>query len=337
MSSVQVLKKNEVAAFLETLPSDHLLFIVDEKLKDLKNVFLDLENVNKKKSVFYCKSGEETKNFHELEKAIEFFLSQGIHRKCILVSFGGGATSDFSGLVASLLLRGISWVTIPTTFLAMIDAAIGGKVAINSKFGKNLIGHFYLPLNNILIPDFLTTLPQEELFNGMGELVKYAFLDIAIYQAILSGEPLHLIMKRCIDYKNKIVKKDLREEGDRKLLNLGHTFGHAFEIHLKIPHGQAVLKGLEFILKMDNKIELLESFYKLCEHLSLPLNKYNFPKFEVIKELVMRDKKVQNVDEIDWINIIEIGKPEIKRESIEAFLQRAEIVYGEYVKLHQGS
>jgi 3-dehydroquinate synthetase len=88
---------------------------------------------------------------------------------------------------------------------------------------------------------------------------------------------------------------------------------------------------------MDNKIELLESFYKLCEHLSLPLNKYNFPKFEVIKELVMRDKKVQNVDEIDWINIIEIGKPEIKRESIEAFLQRAEIVYGEYVKLHQGS
>jgi 3-dehydroquinate synthetase len=335
MSKVKMLKKNELPAFLEGLATDHLLFIVDEKLKDLKKEFLNLELVTKKKSVLYCKSGEETKNFHELEKVIEFFLSQGIHRKCILVSFGGGATSDFSGLVASLLLRGISWVTIPTTFLAMIDAAIGGKVAINSKFGKNLIGNFHLPLHNILIPDFLTTLPHDELLNGMGELVKYAFLDLTIYQAILGGEPLHLIMKRCIEYKLNIVEKDLREEGDRKLLNLGHTFGHAFEKILMVPHGVAVLMGLEYILLMNANKELLEKFYKLCEHLSLPMIKKNFPQFEEIKELVIRDKKVQNLEEIDWISLHEIGRPEIKREAISDFLQRAESVYGEYVKLHQ--
>jgi 3-dehydroquinate synthase len=162
-------------------------------------------------------------------------------------------------------------------------------------------------------------------------------LDTSIYQAILSGEPLHLIMKRCIDYKLLIVEKDLKEEGDRKLLNLGHTFGHAFEILLKIPHGHAVLMGLEFVLMLENKNELLEKFYKLCEHLSLPSNKHNFPKYEDIKELVMRDKKVQNMDQIDWITVNDIGAPEIKRESIEAFLQRAENVYGEYVKLHQGT
>jgi len=337
MSNVQVLKKSELSSFIQSLNTDHVLFVVDEKLIDLKKDFLNLESVNKKKSVYYCKSGEETKNFHELEKALEFFLSQGIHRHCILVSFGGGATSDFAGLVASLLLRGISWVVIPTTFLSMIDAAIGGKVAINSKFGKNLIGQFHLPTHNILTPDFLTTLPPEELLNGMGELIKYAFLDKNIFTAIFSGEPLHLIIKRCVEYKLKIVESDLREEGDRKLLNLGHTFGHAFEKCLKLPHGVAVLLGIQFIFFMGNKTALLEELNKLKNQLSIPCGKYIFPDFAAIQDLVMRDKKVQVNEQIDWIDVSDIGTPLVQRESMDSFLQRAKSVYGEYVKLHQSN
>jgi 3-dehydroquinate synthase len=202
--------------------------------------------------------GEETKDLVHFGKLAEEILAIGIERGTMLLALGGGVVGDVTGFAAATLLRGIDFVQIPTTLLAQVDSSVGGKTGINTRIGKNLIGAFYQPRLVLADTATLTTLPRRELLAGYAEIVKYGLIRDAGFFAWLEAEggsvcalvPEALrraIMTSCA-MKADIVAADEREEGDRALLNFGHTFGHALETDTgfssRLLHGEAVALGM---------------------------------------------------------------------------------------------
>lgn len=316
----QIVNLDSLKKQLEEIDTDTILMVVDTTVYNIYRKEFDfLKWKNKKVHLWKCLEGESTKVFDELKNCVEFFLSRGIHRNAHLVAFGGGACSDFAGLVAALLLRGISWSVVPTTTLAMIDAAIGGKVAINSESGKNLIGAFHMPENIYFVYQFNESLDRATRQCGNGELFKYAFLDIKIYSAIINGAKQEDVIALCAEYKQKIVEDDFKESNKRKILNLGHTFGHAIERIYKIPHGVAVAWGMVIIFTIFDQEKNLIEMKKLLEFIDLdltesPWHNKSFP-IEEIMNLVARDKKSISQEEIEVILLDEIGLPSINKVS----------------------
>jgi len=200
--------------------------------------------------------GESTKSLTFASMLWEKLLDAGFTRKSVIIGLGGGVITDLAGFVASTFMRGVSLLLAPTTLLAQIDAAIGGKTGINFR-GKNMVGTFYLPRYIVIDPDVLHTLPPEEWSNGYGELVKYAILSRDIHGAVMRGSGVNEdIIERCVRYKLSIVNQDLKEHGIRRVLNLGHTFAHALEKYYgyKIKHGVAVAQGLRFSALLGEKL-----------------------------------------------------------------------------------
>jgi 3-dehydroquinate synthase len=200
--------------------------------------------------VFWLDHPESQKNLQVFGEACSFFLKMGIRRQSKLIAIGGGATTDLAGFVAASVLRGVSWVSIPTTMLAMVDGAIGGKVAINMPEGKNLVGAFHAPEQVLICDEFLTTLPEEEWLSGKGEVIKYGFLSQKIHQLIIDKADASIVAWECALHKKTVVERDFKETGERILLNLGHTLGHAFESSLKIPHGLSVILGMKTLFNL---------------------------------------------------------------------------------------
>src|SRR5215472_8577709 len=207
--------------------------------------------------------GEETKDLTHFGRLAEDILAIGIERGSMLVALGGGVVGDVTGFAAATLLRGIGFVQIPTTLLAQVDSSVGGKTGINTRMGKNLIGAFYQPRLVLADTSVLATLPRRELLAGYAEIVKYGLIRDAEFFAWLEAEagalcdlqPAALrqaVMTSCA-MKAEIVAADEREEGDRALLNFGHTFGHALETETgfssRLLHGEAV--GLGMVLAFD--------------------------------------------------------------------------------------
>jgi 3-dehydroquinate synthetase len=283
------------------------IIIVDE---NIYNIYKD----HFKNEIFYITpAGEACKNFKEVEKCLNFFLEKGVNRKSHLIVIGGGATSDFGGFVASILLRGISFSIIPTSLLSMIDSSIGGKTGINSLKGKNQIGSFHLPENVWIDIDFIKTLPRPEIESGMGEILKYAFLDEEIYQIIKEKSPIEKTIRACIKYKNQIVKDDYLEAGNRKVLNLGHSIGHALEVHYRLSHGEAVRWGIYLILNIFNHIDLKKDFIELNHNLFGNFKKPSWIEkgldIASLMDLVKKDKKKIGGDKIELVTLEKIGKP----------------------------
>jgi 3-dehydroquinate synthase len=202
--------------------------------------------------------GEPTKDLDHYGRLAERVLSCGIERGTMLVALGGGVVGDLTGFAAATLLRGIDFVQIPTTLLAQVDSSVGGKTGINTSLGKNLIGAFYQPRLVLADTATLATLPRRELLAGYAEIVKYGLIRDAEFFAwcerqgnalcALAPEPLrHAVLTSC-RMKAAIVAADEREEGDRALLNFGHTFGHALEAETgfssRLLHGEAVALGM---------------------------------------------------------------------------------------------
>ena len=278
-SKITYLKKLELYKELDNYKEGQFFAIADQKIKNHLPQWIQFSP-----HVFWLKSPEEEKNLAAYGQAIEFLLKSGIQRSSSLYAFGGGATTDIAGFVASTILRGIQWCAVPTTLLAMIDGSIGGKVGINMPQGKNQIGAFHAPEEIFICSDFLTTLSEKDLISGKGEILKYGFLSEKIYDLILKKAPLDEIAHGCAVYKSEVVARDFKEEGERILLNLGHTFGHAFEPLLKISHGHAVAMGLRYLLKVMKLSEPLAQWDKMARALSLPLEKYDiahFPLFDL--------------------------------------------------------
>jgi 3-dehydroquinate synthase len=215
--------------------------------------------------------GEGSKTLPTLERALEFMLQAGLDRRSTLVAFGGGVVGDLGGLAAALFMRGIACLQCPTTLLAQVDSAVGGKTAVNLRAGKNLVGAFHQPSGVLADTETLVTLPEEELRSGLGEVVKSALIGdgelLALLEretrAVLARDPdcLGEVVARCVRVKAAVVARDEEERGERKLLNLGHTFAHAIERaagYGRIAHGIAVGVGLILALRASEETGMLE-------------------------------------------------------------------------------
>ncbi len=217
-------------------------------------------------------ASETTKSFNHFETLLENILGFGIDRKTTVIALGGGVIGDIAGFAAAVLLRGIDFVQIPTTLLSQVDSSVGGKTGINTSHGKNLVGAFHQPKLVLADTGALATLPKRELLAGYAEVVKYGLIDDFEFfewcesnaRALLDGdeEALRYAVLQSCQSKARIVAADERESGLRALLNLGHTFGHAFEAETgygdKLLHGEAVSIGCIQAFRLSTRLGLCE-------------------------------------------------------------------------------
>lgn len=251
---------------------------------------------------FILPAGEKSKNYKNLIKILEAMLAAGMRRSCRVIAMGGGVVGDIAGLAASLYMRGVHLVQIPTTLLAQVDSSVGGKTAVDHRGVKNVIGAFYQPEEVIADPLFFSTLPKRELRCGLGEIIKYGALDENIYNYLLknsdrlySDKLLENIVGMCISHKAKVVTKDEKDSGGlRKSLNLGHTTGHALELHYgRKSHGEYVLTGMYYELQIARKLGICGGQY--AENLEKLIKKViSIPTYDNIAEAALNavhDKK----------------------------------------------
>jgi 3-dehydroquinate synthase len=212
--------------------------------------------------------GEQTKSFAHLEHLIDALLSETVERGSLIVALGGGVIGDLTGFAAGVLKRGVDFAQVPTTLLAQVDSSVGGKTAINTAHGKNLVGVFHQPRLVIADTDVLGSLSKRELLGGYAEVVKYGLLGDADFFAwlerygakALAGEAAAIThaVAHCCAMKAAIVARDERETGERALLNLGHTFGHALEAATgygeRLIHGEAVGLGCVLAMRLSAKL-----------------------------------------------------------------------------------
>ncbi len=210
-------------------------------------------------------AGEASKQLATVGRVAEELVAGGLDRKSVIVALGGGVVGDLAGFVAATLFRGIAVVQVPTTLLAMIDSAIGGKTGVDLPAGKNLIGAFWQPQVVVADPDTLSTLPERELRAAVGELVKYGLLDSEeLFGLCETADPTDpSLIRRCVAYKAWVVSRDEREQtGERALLNLGHTIGHAIEAEAgygNLLHGECVALGLIAACRVSRALELCDA------------------------------------------------------------------------------
>lgn len=330
MSDLKLISEKDIAGEYLKIKTDTFVLFTDIYVAEIYRDFISelievLQRDGRRVHLWKSPRAEQCKNYQEYIKATEFCLEKGVHRRAHFIAFGGGALSDFAGFVASTCLRGVSWSVIPTTLLSMIDASIGGKVAINSKFGKNLIGAFHLPLAIFISPHFLKTLDEQEIKSGKGEMLKYFFLDQSIFelQQKNDGRPelIPLLIEACAQFKLQVTRDDLNEAGKRKILNLGHTFGHAIERIYKIPHGEAVFWGMviKFLL-FDNGPEMIR-LKQLAQRIGFLFDESPWLNktidVNLIFDYVSRDKKKISAPEIEIIHATIDEGVSIKKHNVE--------------------
>ena len=299
--------------------------------------------------VFVLKPGEKTKNFRTIDVLINWILKNNFSRSDCLIAVGGGVVGDITGFTANLIKRGIKFINIPTTLLSQVDASIGGKTAVNSKYGKNLIGTFYQP--DLVISDIsaIKYLPQRELVCGYAEILKHSLIEDKVFFYWLDKNAKKIIAERNLDsikyaiiksckIKSKVVTKDEKEKNYRMILNFGHTFGHAFEgitnYSKKLNHGEAVLLGILLICDFShfNKLLSLHDLNVIKKHYTkynLPTNYNQFLKnknFYKIISFIKADKK--NIEQkLNLVLIKKIGKSFVTKKfsvtKIKAFLKNA--------------
>lgn len=303
-----------------------VFFIADKKMYTAHKYLIDKEytKFENKKNFMLFEASEKNKSFKSVQSFLGEMLIAGYGRDSLLIAAGGGIAGDIAGFTASIFARGIQFVQIPTTLLAMVDSSVGGKTGINFGHTKNIVGSFYQPKLVLIDTEFLKTLPEDEIICGLGEVVKYGLLiDDDFYFSIkknlnkilnLDTNLITNIISECVKFKAGIVEKDEKEKkGLRKILNLGHTFAHAIEVDQKhkIKHGQAVIVGLACALHLSNKIGLLDD-KSLAEYLSLivlftgkiKINNLNIPR---CYEIMRRDKKNKD-DKIKFVLLSGAGK-----------------------------
>lgn len=260
-------------------------------------------------------AGEATKGWPQFSRAVDWLLAEKVERKDIVVAFGGGVIGDLAGFAAAVLRRGVRFVQIPTTLLAQVDSSVGGKTGINSAHGKNLIGAFHQPSLVLADIDLLETLPARDFLSGYGEVVKYGLLgDAAFFDwleangpALAAGDRAARLraVTRSVQMKAEIVARDETEEGDRALLNLGHTFCHALESATgysdRLLHGEGVAIGCALAFELSQRMGLCsqEAPSRVRAHLRAMGMKTDLadipgdlPGADALIALIEQDKKV---------------------------------------------
>ncbi len=265
-----------------------------------------------KAEIFSFPEGEESKNINTVVELARSMLQRGYDRKDLIVALGGGVVGDIAGFLASIYLRGIPYVQVPTTLLSQVDSSVGGKTGVDLPEGKNLLGTFYQPTKVYIDVKFLNSLPLIELKNGLAEVIKYGCilkrglfnflkkLGKEIYK--LNSAHFECIIFQSVATKAKIVTLDEKEAGLRRVLNFGHTLGHALEAisNYKVPHGMAVAVGMLIEAKLSeilrvNEEPLYKPIKNLLQSLEIPwrISQLDLKlESEQLLSLISKDKKV---------------------------------------------
>ena len=337
----EILKKFVVSRKIILIHDDFFSF-EDNSNENLITFVKTIKKLSKSINLIALPGGDKTKNISQLDFILEKSLSFGIDRGSLVIAVGGGVIGDIAGFAASILLRGIDYLHVPTTLLAQVDSSVGGKTGINSTKSKNLIGSFHQPIAVISDIDMLKTLPKREFLSGLVEVIKYGLIyDIKFfsdlentYKDILKYDEskLNEIISKSCKIKCEIIKDDEKENGKRALLNLGHTFGHAIESFGKyngtIIHGEAVSIGICLAFKFSTKLGYCsdsetERVLSLFKKLTLPTSLGDIQSLSItpleMLEKFKYDKKNRN-NQLTFILNERIGKSFIKNNMDENIL-----------------
>jgi len=314
-------------------------FALIEDIIDKANAILITdENIFRKQSekfhgwkIIVLKAGEEFKNQHAVDEIIDQLIQLNADRQTFIVGVGGGVVTDIAGYAASVYMRGIKFAFVPTSILAMVDASVGGKNGVDVGVYKNLVGTINHPEFLLYDYSFLETLPAGEWINGFAEIIKHAcikdesmfhFLEEKILEDFQSSkENTGKLIQQNVDIKYHVVASDERETGERKLLNFGHTIGHAIENTAKLPHGSAVSIGMVAACIISEKIngfskEGTDKVKQLLSKYQLPVA-FDFDK-EKTWDILLHDKKKTGSD-MNFIVLDKIGKASIRKISLDDF------------------
>ena len=290
-------------------------------------------------SALLLPTGESQKNFTTLQRILDYLMQERLARDGLIIALGGGVIGDISGFAAAIYQRGIDYLQVPTTLLAQVDSAVGGKTAINHPLGKNMIGAFHQPCAVLTDPSTLRSLPQRELIAGLAEVIKYGIIFNADFfswlethmTALRQGdlELLSTAIERSCRIKAAIVSRDEHERGERALLNLGHTFGHAIETGMGFGnwlHGEAVAAGMCAAARMSLfeerlDVDSVQRIENLITAAGLPTQIPSMLSPEQMLELMQSDKKVKR-DRLYLVLINAIGHCENTAEYDVAALHR---------------
>lgn len=288
-----------------------------------QSVFKLLKDIGFNIEMLIIPVGEKAKTLAQIKKLYAQLLELRCDRSTILIALGGGVVGDVTGFVAATFMRGIQYIQVPTTLLAMIDSSIGGKTGVNLPQGKNLVGSIYQPQTVVIDPKLLDTLPKRELVSGFAEMLKYGLIsDGNFFKALCDGDfimklddnlRLEAAIARSCEIKAEIVSKDERELGLRRILNFGHTIGHALETYYgydKLRHGEAVAYGMlcsSWISFQKGMVPVKE--WELIETIirRLPLPKLPTLIPQQILDTIRHDKK-NRFGKLHFILLEEIGK-----------------------------
>ena len=312
----------------DTVKSRNAVIVTDDKVNSLygNTVKKSMEQNGFNVDIFEFPNGEKSKNSDTLNRIYDFLCEKNITRSDILIALGGGVVGDITGFASATFLRGIDFIQIPTTLLAQIDSSVGGKTAIDLKGGKNLAGAFKQPKLVICDSNTLKTLSPEFLSDGMAEAIKYGMIkDKALFEQIASrnyntiSDIIDELVYKCIDIKRQVVENDEFENGERMILNFGHTIGHAVECYYnyeKYTHGCGVAVGMCYITskcccdEVFRRLEACVRAYNLPTAVSADISQ--------LLPYCSKDKKRAGSN-ISYIVCPEIGKAEIRRASVKEF------------------
>jgi len=331
---------------------DRMILLIAKNHKATRYVIVTDSNVNRhygqilinamtqagmKASLMEIPAGESSKNIATVMDVTGKLLASGADRQTLLIALGGGVVGDLTGFIASVYMRSIPYIQIPTTLIGQVDSAIGGKTAVDLPQGKNLLGTFYQPRAVFADVNFLRTLPDKEFNNGLAEIIKYGIIeDEKMFKfleenmdAVKSRDSDHLlkIIETCCRIKKSIVEIDEREQGLRRILNFGHTLGHALEAvsHYTLSHGEGVALGMIAAAKLSVKMNYLSEdelirVEKIITQAGLPAKiPASFVPGKVIARL-KTDKKKKD-DQVHFVLVKKIGMPFVSASVSEELIE----------------
>jgi 3-dehydroquinate synthase len=320
----QVIFTDNTARELPKLCKDYSKVIIISGDDTARYWLADIQKeVKQESSSIVFDSGEAGKTLSTIENLCRQLRSLGTDRKSLIISLGGGVTNDIVGFVAATYMRGIDWITIPTTVVAQADASIGGKTGVNLGGYKNMIGNFHMPKGVLINHKYLKTLPKEYLVEGLGEIIKMGFIyDKRILDYLdkiepgkIEGKPLQKAIELAARAKIEIVDKDAFEGGQRKLVNFGHTIGHAVETtslwsDMPLKHGEAVSVGIiaeTYLSELEGVCPagLSVQVKAYCRKFSLPEH-VNQKSRQIMEKITADKKNIGNT--IYWVLPTSLGK-----------------------------
>jgi 3-dehydroquinate synthase len=318
--------------FISRFGDRRLCLLTSNEIAEVTGLEDRITSSQMKVEVITVVDGEKQKDLKIVGQVVERLGEMKFPRDGVIIGMGGGATTDLAGFLASIWMRGIDWVAIPTTLAAMVDASIGGKTGVNILSGKNLVGSFHLPAVTIIDTTLLETVSRRDLSAGLAEVIKCGMiadptiLDLAESFSLLDlesgtgAEALRELIERSVRVKRGFVSEDLKEEGVRAFLNYGHTLGHAIEVLEKyqIRHGEAVAIGMSFAAELSKRVHDLDPAIvsrqrRLLERFDLP-TKYSNRDFQSLFEIMERDKKVKS-GRVRFVTLQALAQP-ILMESV---------------------